>query len=85
MLTLLVFLNTLEVHHCKLVERIFEIEEWSGSGGAGDVNQVLVPFTILHLSFLPNLKHVWNTDPNPTTSDLLPQCKESGDYKVSDA
>lgn len=59
MVTSLVFLNTLQVRHCELVETIFEIEEWSG-----DFNQV-VPLKILQLHFLPNLKHVWNYDPPP--------------------
>lgn len=56
MVTSLVFLNTLEVSHCELLERIFEIEKPTASAKA-------VPSTILKLSFLPNLKHVWNKDP----------------------
>lgn len=55
----LVFLNTLQIVNCELVERIFEIEE-----STYDVNRV-VPLTSLTLRLLPKLKHVWSNDPAP--------------------
>ncbi|XP_022143564.1 probable disease resistance protein At4g27220 [Momordica charantia] len=56
MVTSLVFLNTLEIDNCELLERIFEI------GKLVDDAKVL-PLTDLSLRSLPNLKYVWNNDP----------------------
>ena len=55
--TSLVFLDTLKIYGCELLEMIFEIEKQKTSG-----DTKVVPLRYLSLGFLKNLKYVWDKD-----------------------
>lgn len=61
MMTSLVSLKTLNIESCNLLERIFEIEKPTFQQND---DTKIVPLTKLELFNLPNLKYVWDKDPD---------------------